>query len=121
MFTKLARFVLASWRGKEQSAIDCLSQAKSRLNISPQIGDNHLFIHNGPVGASIGSVGGQGDVHDSIREPKCWGNLVKDERSMGRIEERECSSFFGGRSGLSAMTAPISFGSRTRRRLPLCL
>jgi hypothetical protein len=41
--SKLAHFVLASWRGKQQSAIERMSQAKSCRNIPPQVGDSYLL------------------------------------------------------------------------------
>jgi hypothetical protein len=100
MFTKLARFVLASWRGKQQSAIDCMSQAKGRWNVSPQIGDNHLLVYDDSIRPRVGSIGRQGDIHDAIREPKCGSEFVKDEGCMRRITNRDPSNFFGARFGV---------------------
>jgi hypothetical protein len=100
MFTKLARFVLASWRGKQQSAIDCVSQAKGCRKVSPQIGDNHLLVYDSSLRASVSPVGRQGDIYDTIRESKCGSGLVKDEGRMRCVANRDCRNFFGVRFGI---------------------
>jgi hypothetical protein len=109
MFTKLARFVLASWRGKQQSAIDRLSQAKGRLHVSPQIGDNYLLVYDSSIQAGVGPVGRQGDIYDAIREPKCGSDLVKDEGRMRRVANRDSGNFFGARFGLVCHDGSFQF------------
>jgi hypothetical protein len=44
MFAKLAHFVLASWRGKQQSAIECMSQAKSCLHETDSAFFKQIFL-----------------------------------------------------------------------------
>jgi hypothetical protein len=100
MLTKLAHFVLASWRGKQQSAIDCVSQAKGRRKVSPQIGDNHLLAYDSSLRATVSPVGRQGDIYDTIRESKCGSTLVKDEGRMRCVANRDCRNFFGARFGV---------------------
>src|SRR5262249_40177395 len=96
----LIRLTFWRRRGKQQRAVNRLPQTEGGLHISPQIGNNHLLIYDDPVSASIGSVGGQGDIHDPIREPECRSNLVKDERCMRRIVDRDYRNIFGGRFGI---------------------
>jgi hypothetical protein len=97
---KLARFVLAGWRGKQQGIIDGLSQAKSRRNVPPQIGDNHLLVDNGPIRASIGSIGRQGDIYNAVHEAKCGSILIKNEGRMDCINYRDSGNVFGASFGI---------------------
>src|SRR5437868_4811016 len=99
MLKKLARLLLASWRGKQQSAIECMSQAKSCRNIPPQIGDNYLLVYNSSIQSRVGSVCRQGDIHDAIHEPKCGSVLEIDEGRMRSIANR-ARSLFGARVGI---------------------
>jgi hypothetical protein len=96
-----------------------MPQAKGRWNVSPEIGDNHLLVYD--IRPRAGSIGGQGDIHDAIREPICGSDFVKDKVCEGESLTEITVTFSGRGSGLSAVTAPISFGSGTRRSLPLCL
>src|SRR5258707_6441492 len=100
MLTKLARLFLAGWRGKQERAIDCMSQAKSRWNIPTQIGDNYLLVDDSAVRSRVGSKRREGDVNNAIREPKRWSAFVIDEGRMGQIADRDRSNFFGARFGV---------------------
>src|SRR5262245_61927074 len=95
----LIRLTFWRRRGKQQHAVDRRLQTEGGLHISPQIGNNHSLIYDSPVSANIGSVGAQGDVRNSIRETKSWGNLKKDEGCMRRIVDRKWSNVFGARFG----------------------
>ena len=99
MFTKLAHFVLASWCGKQQSAIDCMPQANGRRNIPPQVGDNYLLVYNSSIRSRAVSVCRQGDIHDAIRDPKCGSVLEIDEGRMRGIANRD-RSLYGARVGV---------------------
>src|SRR5262244_406936 len=85
----LIRLTFWRRRGKQQRAVDCRLQTVGGLHISPQIGNDHLLIYDSPVSANIGSVGVQGDVHNSIQKTKSGGNLVKDEGCMRHIVDRD--------------------------------
>ena len=118
---KLARLVLPSWRGKQQSAIDCASQAKGRRDVSPQIGDNHLLVYDS-LRPRLGSMGRQSDIHDAIREPKCGCVFVKDKWCMRRItnrepSNREPSNFFGVERGEDCPLCLMRFKLRFHLRL----
>jgi hypothetical protein len=79
MLTKLAHFVLAGGRGKQQSVIDRVSQAKSRRNVSTQIGDNYLLGYDSAPRPRVGSICRQGDIDNAIREPSRGSVFVKNE------------------------------------------
>src|SRR5262249_23776304 len=91
----LIRLTFWRRRGKQQRAVDRLPQTEGGLHISPQIGNDHLLAYS-PFSASIGSVGGQGDIHHPIHEPECRSNLVKDERGVRRVVNTESNIFGGG-------------------------
>src|SRR5262249_15981788 len=96
----LIRLAFRRWRGKQERTIDRLLQAEGGLNISPQIGDNYLLIYDPPVTTGLGSFSGQSDVHDSICDSKCRGNLIEDGRSMRRVMDRGCSNVCATRFGI---------------------
>jgi hypothetical protein len=97
---RLIRFSLWYWCGKQHGAIERLPQVQSRRNVAPQIGDNHLLIHNFAVQPNPGSVGRQGDVDNSIREAKCGRNFIKNEWSVRDVADGNYNPFLGARVGI---------------------
>jgi hypothetical protein len=55
---QLIRLAFTGWGGKQKCGVDCLFQAASCQNISPQIGRNYLLVYDSPVLPDIRPVGG---------------------------------------------------------------
>src|SRR5262249_246239 len=100
MDRKLAHFVLAGGRGKQQSVIDRVSQATSRRNVSTQIGDNYLLGYDSASRPRVGSISRPGDTDNGICEPKRGSVFVKNKGRMRQIANRDCSNFLGTRFGI---------------------
>src|SRR5262249_46574142 len=115
----LARLALRCWRGQQQGVVNRLLQAEGRLNVPPQVGHHDLLIHNA-IRSCPSAASGQRDANHPIHESERWRHFIKNERSMRNVANGNYHPFLGARvSGSSAMTAPIGFGSGTKRRLPL--
>src|SRR5262245_40307623 len=100
MLAKLAQFFLAGWGGKQQGIINRPPQAKSCSDISPKVGDNYLLVYDSSIRSRVGSICREGDIHDAMREPVGRSALVKDERRMRCIANRNWRCLRGARFGV---------------------
>jgi hypothetical protein len=96
---RLIRLAFQGWRGQQQGTVNRLPQAKSCLNISPQVGHHYLLIHNA-IRSSPSTVSGQRDVNNAIRESECGGYFIKNEWSMRNVANGDYGPLLGARVGL---------------------
>lgn len=68
---QLIRLTFLCWRRQKQSAVDRLSQTDSRLNVAPQVGDNHLFICDDAIRPNENTISRQCQTKDT-RQINCF-------------------------------------------------
>ena len=122
---QLVRFAMTAfwrWCRQEQGVVDGPPQTERRLHVAPQIGDDHHLLVYDAVGIGKSTIGRQGDVYNTIGESKSGSVFVENERSMGRISNRNYN-LLGSRLGFSAMMVPtnIANGMQTKSVIWLIL
>ena len=90
---QLIRLTFRRWCRQEQHIVERLSQAEGCQNISAQVHDHNLIIHNAAVRAEPSAVGRQREIDDPICETKSGGILVENEGSVRGVADRNCHLF----------------------------
>jgi hypothetical protein len=105
---RLIRLAFRGWRGQQQGTVNRLPQAKSCLNIPPQVGHHYLLIHNA-IRSSPSTVSGQRDVNNAIRESECGCYFIKNEWSMRNVANGDYGPLLGARVGLVCHDGSFQF------------
>src|ERR1700730_6320598 len=81
---RLALRNLCGRRSQKQRTVDCLLQTERSVDVTPQIGDNHLLVHD-TVCSGESAVSRERDIHHPICKSESWRKLIENERSMRNV------------------------------------
>jgi hypothetical protein len=105
MISFLARLALIRGRGEKKRAIDRSAQAQRGLNITAQIGNNHLLVNHSTAFASRSPIGGQRNIDDAVRTTEYRRALEEDKRGMPNVGYLGLN-WRGSRFGISGHDGP---------------
>src|ERR1700720_4264423 len=86
-------------RSQKQRTVDCLLQTERSVDVTPQIGDNHLLVHD-TVCSGESAVSRERDIHHPICKSESWRKLIENERSMRNVVNRDYMFLRGVRVGI---------------------
>ena len=96
---RLIRLALSRGRSHQQCIVKRLAQTERRLNVSAQV-RHHDLIVNKTLGPDCTAIGREGNTDNPIHESEGGSPIVKNERGMSGVANRDYTPFVGARVGI---------------------